>query len=406
MSRILALRHEAAQLLDFPNYAAYALATRMAPSNQAVFDFLRQLVKRGAPGRGARVRRARSVRGPPAQCLGRRATTPRSCRQKLFSISQEELRPYFPLPRVLEGLFSVAEQLFGVKIVERKGVPVWHADVRFFEIHDASGKARAGFYLDACARAKKRAGAWMDDCVGRKEFGAEHTVPVAYLVCNFLPAGARQARAAHPRRRGDDVPRVRPWPAPHADACGLSQHRRHQRRVLGCGRAAEPVHGEFRVASRGARRDGAPLRNRRAAARRTSRRNCWARAPSRRASRPCASSSSRCSTSACTRSTTRRSGARVDEILAEVRDEVGVFAVPEWNRFPHNFAPHLRGRLRRRLLQLQVGRGARGRRFRAFEEQGVFDRAVAQRFLDSILSQGGVARRSTRSSIFAAGRRM
>jgi hypothetical protein len=105
------------------------------------------------------------------------------------------------LPRVLEGLFSVAEQLFGVKIVERQGVPVYHPDARFFEIVDASGKARAGFYLDACARAKKRAGAWMDDCVGRKDFGAEHTVPVAYLVCNFLPAApAKPALLTH-----DDV---------------------------------------------------------------------------------------------------------------------------------------------------------------------------------------------------------
>jgi len=107
---------------------------------------------------------------------------------KLFSISQEELRPYFPLPRVLDGLFAVAEKLFGVKIVERRDVPVWHADARFFEIHDPHGKVRAGFYLDACARPKKRAGAWMDDCVGRKDFGADHTIPVAYLVCNFLPA--------------------------------------------------------------------------------------------------------------------------------------------------------------------------------------------------------------------------
>jgi len=89
---------------------------------------------------------------------------------------------------VLEGLFSVAEKLFGVRIAERKGVPLYHADAHFFEILDAGGEVRAGFYLDACARAKKRAGAWMDDCVGRKDFGAEHTVPVAYLVCNFLPA--------------------------------------------------------------------------------------------------------------------------------------------------------------------------------------------------------------------------
>ena len=189
MEKILALRHEAAQLLDFPNYAAYALATRMAPSNQAVFDFLRELAQVARPAAAKEFAELEQFAGRSLNAWDV-AYYAEKLQHKLFSISQEELRPYFPLPRVLEGLFAVAERLFGVKIVERTGVPVWHADARFFEIHDGSGKARAGFYLDACARPKKRAGAWMDDCVGRKQFGNEHTVPVAYLVCNFLPAGA------------------------------------------------------------------------------------------------------------------------------------------------------------------------------------------------------------------------
>src|SRR5688572_12265965 len=177
MEKILALRHEAAQLLDFPNYAAYALATRMAPSNQAVFDFLRQLAQVARPAAAKEFAELEQFAGRSLNAWDV-AYYAEKLQHKLFSISQEELRPYFPLPRVLDGLFAVAEQLFGVKIVERTGVPVWHADARFFEIHDGSGKARAGFYLDACARPKKRAGAWMDDCVGRKEFGNEHTVPV------------------------------------------------------------------------------------------------------------------------------------------------------------------------------------------------------------------------------------
>ena len=105
MSRILALRHEAAQLLDFPNYAAYALATRMAPSNQAVFDFLRQLVQ-ASPGRPPR-REFAELEAFAGRSLNAWDVSyyAEKLQQKLFSISQEELRPYFPLPRVLEGLF-------------------------------------------------------------------------------------------------------------------------------------------------------------------------------------------------------------------------------------------------------------------------------------------------------------
>src|SRR5688500_14815985 len=108
MAKILALRHEAARLLDFPNYAAYALATRMAPSNQAVFDFLHELVRVARPA-------AQKEVAELEQFAGRRLNAwdigyyAEKLQAKLFSISQEELRPYFPLPRVLEGLFAVAE---------------------------------------------------------------------------------------------------------------------------------------------------------------------------------------------------------------------------------------------------------------------------------------------------------
>ena len=122
MDRILSLRHEAAQLLDFPNYAAYALATRMAPSNQAVFDFLRELVRVARPAAKREFAELEAFAGRPLNAWDV-SYYAEKLQAKLFSISQEELRPYFPLPRVLEGLFSVAEKLFGVKIAERKGVP-------------------------------------------------------------------------------------------------------------------------------------------------------------------------------------------------------------------------------------------------------------------------------------------
>ena len=387
MKKILALRHEAARLLDFPNYAAYALATRMAPSNQAVFDFLHQLARVARPAAQREFAELEAFAGRKLNAwdVGYYAE---KMQHKLFSISQEELRPYFPLPRVLEGLFAVAERLFGVKIVERPGVPVWHADARFFEIHDGSGKARAGFYLDACARPKKRAGAWMDDCVGRKEFGAEQTVPVAYLVCNFLPAGTgKPALLTH-----DDVvtmfhefghglhhmltrvayPSIAGINGVSWDAVELpSQFMENfawRPEVLGSMarhfETGEPLPADKQAQLLGSRTFQAGLA--------TMRQLEFALFDFRLHAEydPAL-------------------GARIHELLAEVREEVAVFAVPEWNRFPHNFGHIFAGGYAAGYYSYKWAEVLSADAFAAFEEQGVFDKRVAQRFLDSILSQGG-----------------
>jgi oligopeptidase A len=387
MKKILALRHEAARLLDFPNYAAYALATRMAPSNEAVFDFLHQLARVAKPAAAREYAELEAFAGRKLNAWDVGYYSEK-LQQKLFSISQEELRPYFPLPRVLEGLFAVAERLFGVKIVERQGVPVWHADARFFEIHDGSGKARAGFYLDACARPKKRAGAWMDDCVGRKEFGAEQTVPVAYLVCNFLPAGAgKPALLTH-----DDVvtlfhefghglhhmltrvayPSIAGINGVSWDAVELpSQFMENfawRPEVLGPMarhfETGEPLPAGKQAQLLGSRTFQAGLA--------TMRQLEFALFDFRLHAEY-----------------DPAQGARIDQILAEVRAEVAVFAVPEWNRFPHNFAHIFSGGYAAGYYSYKWAEVLAADAFSAFEERGVFDRGVAQRFLDSILSQGG-----------------
>jgi oligopeptidase A len=387
MEKILALRHEAAQLLDFPNYAAYALATRMAPSNQAVFDFLRQLAQVARPAAAKEFAELEQFAGRSLNAWDV-AYYAEKLQHKLFSISQEELRPFFPLPRVLEGLFAVAERLFGVKILERTGVPVWHADARFFEIHDGSGKARAGFYLDACARPKKRAGAWMDDCVGRKQFGNEHTVPVAYLVCNFLPAGAgKPALLTH-----DDVvtmfhefghglhhmltqvayPSIAGINGVSWDAVELpSQFMENfawRPEVLG------PMARHFET--------GAPLPADKQAQLLSSRTFQAGLATMRQLEFSLFDFRLHAEYDPA-------KGARIDQFLAEVRAEVGVFAVPDWNRFPHNFAHIFSGGYAAGYYSYKWAEVLAADAFAAFEERGVFDQAVAQRFLDSILSQGG-----------------
>jgi oligopeptidase A len=387
MKKILALRHEAAQLLDFPNYAAYALATRMAPSNQAVFDFLHQLARVAKPA-------AQREFAELEAFAGRRLNAwdvgyySEKLQQKLFSISQEELRPYFPLPRVLEGLFAVAERLFGVKIVERPGVPVWHADARFFEIHDGSGRPRAGFYLDPTARPKKRAGAWMDDCVGRKDFGADHTVPVAYLVCNFLPAGAGKpallthddvvtlfhefghglhhmlTRVAYPSIAGINGVS---WDAVELPSQFMENFAWRPEVLAPMARhfeTGEPLPAGKQATLLGSRTFQAGLATMRQLEFALFDFRLHAEFDPAR-------------------------GARVAEILAEVRAEVGVFAVPEWNRFPHNFAHIFSGGYAAGYYSYKWAEVLAADAFSAFEERGVFDREVAQRFLDAILSQGG-----------------
>ena len=387
IEKILALRHEAARLLDFPDYAAYALATRMAPSNQAVFDFLRKLAQVARPAALKEFAELEAFAGRKLNAWDA-SYYAEKLRANLFAIKQEELRAYFPLPRVLEGLFSVAEKLFGVRIVERQGIPLYHADARFFEIQDAGGKAVAGFYLDACARAKKRAGAWMDDCVGRKDFGAEHTVPVAYLVCNFLPAApGKPALLAH-----DDVvtmfhefghglhhmltrvgyPSIAgingvSWDAVELPSQFLENFAWRPEVLDTMARhfeTGEPLPADKKARLLGSRTFHAGLA--------TVRQLEFALFDFRLHAEY-----------------DPARGPRVFEILAEVRNEVSVFQLPEWNRMPHNFSHIFAGGYAAGYYSYKWAEVLAADAFAAFEEQGVFDRGVAQKFLDAILSQGG-----------------
>ncbi|MEZ8859555.1 oligopeptidase A [Vibrio sp. 10N.247.311.51] len=199
----LKLRHEIARMLGFSTYSEKSLSTKMAETPDQVLGFLNDLAVKAKPQGEREVEELRQFAekefGVSELNLWDIAYYSEKQKQKLFEISDEELRPYFPESNVVSGLFEVLNRVFGMSVTERQGVDTWHESVRFFDIFDANGTLRGSFYLDLYAREHKRGGAWMDDCRGRRitESGELQT-PVAYLTCNFnKPVGDKPALFTH-----------------------------------------------------------------------------------------------------------------------------------------------------------------------------------------------------------------
>jgi oligopeptidase A len=391
MQDILGLRHEAARLLDFPSYAEYALATRMAKSTAEVLQFLRNLARAAKP---AALREFAELEAFAGRRLDAWDITYFSERlqQERYAISQEELRDYFPLQRVLQGLFEVIERLFDVQIRRRAGVSVWHPDVQYHEICNAAGEHIGSFYLDVYARPHKRSGAWMDECVGRKTTHSGTALPVAYLVCNALPPqksaqGEKPALLTH-----DDVVTVFhefghgihhlltrigypsiagingvSWDAVELPSQFLENYAWHPEvlsRISAHAVTGEPLPPEKQRQLIATRSFQAGLQTLRQVEFALFDFRLHAEFDPQR-------------------------GGRVGEILAEVRSEVAVVPLPEWNRYPHNFGHIFAGGYAAGYYSYKWAEVLAADAFAAFTERGVFDRATARRFLDSILSRGG-----------------
>lgn len=193
IEEILKLRREMANILGYASYADVSLAAKMAPNAVKIREMITELAAVAKPEARkeidslAEFAAADGLQGKfelwDVAFYGERR------REKLYSFTDEELRPYFPLPKVLSGLFELAEKLFAVTICKSaKPVSIWHNDVGFFEVFDAAGSQIAAFYLDPYARSgEKRGGAWMDVCRQREITEGETILPVAYLVCNGTP---------------------------------------------------------------------------------------------------------------------------------------------------------------------------------------------------------------------------
>ena len=184
-------RLEAAKILGFNNHAEKSLATKMAENPQQVIDFLNDLASHStakAKAEFAELQKfAEEEFGIDTLEAWDVSYVSEKLRQKKYAISQEDLRPYFPAPKVIQGLFTTVEKLFPIKIEQISDFDSWHKDVSFYQINDLNGKQIGRFYFDLYARQNKRGGAWMDECKKRFVSGSANQTPVAYLTCNFAP---------------------------------------------------------------------------------------------------------------------------------------------------------------------------------------------------------------------------
>ena len=201
VEQTLANALKTAKLLGFKNYAELSLATKMADTPEQVLNFLHDLARRAKPFAEkdfaeikAFARENLNIEDPQSWDLSYAAE---KLRQAKYAFSETEVKKYFPISKVLAGLFAQIKKLYGIELAE-KTVPVWHKDVRYFELKQ-DGQTIGGVYMDLYAREGKRGGAWMDGYKSRRCF-ADGTLqlPTAYLVCNFTPpVGDKEARLSH-----------------------------------------------------------------------------------------------------------------------------------------------------------------------------------------------------------------
>ena len=201
IAAILKLRREAAGLLGFKSYAEVSLAAKMADTPAEVLKFLDELGARARPYAEKDFEELKAFARDELGLSELQAWDTTYVSEKLsiarYSFSDQEVKQYFPEPRVLAGLFKLIETLYGLHVREDQA-PVWHPDVKFYTLSDRAGQRVGQFYLDIYARASKRGGAWMDDVITRRRKGSGIQTPVAYLNCNFsAPVGGKPALFTH-----------------------------------------------------------------------------------------------------------------------------------------------------------------------------------------------------------------
>ncbi|MCF7987301.1 MAG: oligopeptidase A [Methylovulum sp.] len=392
MAKTLALRHEKAVLLGFANYAELSLAAKMAEQPQAVMAFLEDLaVKSSRQARqdyaelSAFARQYCSIDELQAWDI---TYASEKMRQHSYQLSQEEVKAYFPISRVLPGLFAVVEKLYGLQVSEITDFDSWHPEVRFFQIHDKTKQLRGQFYIDLYARPKKRGGAWMDDCAGRRKTQETIQIPVAYLICNFTPpTGTEPALLTH-----DEVTTLF-----HEFGHGL-HHMLTQVDYLGVSGIngvewdAVELPSQFMenwcwekealALMSGHYQTGEPL-------------------PDALFAKMLAAKNFQAGMIMVRQlefslfdfrihlEYDPLKGAQIDEILAQVRNQVAVVQVPQFNRFAHSFSHIFAGGYAAGYYSYKWAEVLSSDAFSLFEEKGIFDPDTGHAFLTHILEKGG-----------------
>ncbi len=394
MEKILALRHEEANLLGFESYAHLSLATKMAEKPEDVIAFLENLAEKSLPQAKQDLKELKTFAREQYQIEDLQAWDvsyfSEKMRQHYYQLSQEEVKAYFPVQKVLQGLFTIVQKLYGLKITEIFEFDRWHETVQLFEVFDKQGQKRGRFYLDLFARQHKRGGAWMDDCVGRKRTNGTIQHPVAYLVCNFTPPTIdTPSLLTH-----DDVTTLF-----HEFGHGL-HHILTQVDYLG-------VSGINGVAWDAVELPSQFMEN-----------WCWekealmlisghyqthAPLPEELFSKMLAAKNFQAGMlmvrqlefslfdfkiHCCYQP---EKGGQIYEILNAVREQISVMPAPEFNRFAHSFSHIFAGGYAAGYYSYKWAEVLSSDAFSLFEEKGIFDQETGHLFLTHILEQGGSA---------------
>ena len=387
MEEIMGLRHANARLLDFDNFAEYSMTPKMAGSVTEVFSFLTDLAQKSA-------HRGKEELAELVDFAGKKlaawdlAYYSEKLKQSRCGISEEELRPYFPVDRVLPGLFSLATRLFGIRLEPRNDIDTWHDDTVFYELRAADGELIGGLYVDLYARPAKRGGAWMDECIGRVRTRQVCEQPVAYLVCNFMrPLAGRPAllthsdvvtlfhefgHALHHLLTQASYPSVAgingvPWDAVELPS-QLMENFAWEPEVLsmvsGHFETGEPLPQDVVDRLLGSRQFQSGLQMLRQLEFAIFDLRLHADYDPAR-------------------------GARILETLRDVREEISIVPVPDWNRFANGFSHVFAGGYAAGYYSYKWAEVLAADAYAAFSEEGLFNHEVADRYRQNILAQGG-----------------
>ena len=389
--QILELRDESARLLGYSNYAEVSLTTKMAQTAPQVLDFLRTLAARARPFAEkdmAELKVYAAGLGLSDMQAWDVAYVSEKLREEKYAFSDQEVKQYFPEPRVLQGLFKVVETIYGVH-VRKTQAPVWHKDVTFYDITDTSGTLIGQFYLDLYARNGKRGGAWMDEAITRRRKSHGIETPVAFLTCNFsAPVGGKPALFTHDEvitlfhefghglhhlltkveEYGVSGIKGVEWDAVELPSqfmenfCWEWEVLRHMTQHVDSGEHLPRALYDKMVAAKNFQAGMQTVRQIEFSL-----------------------------FDMLLHSDFDPRGDRTPlQLLEKVRDEVAVVRPPEWNRFPNNFSHIFAGGYAAGYYSYKWAEVLSADAYSLFEENGVLSEETGHRFWSEILAQGGV----------------